>query len=141
MKKQIRHLAEIIFEEQDSNLIIIAARAFMRKTLLSIHLTHYFIMEGKNSYFSMKLPSRRLMRYLLFINTNIALEKIKQDNLSDTELDKLARTSSKLNRLPLSIYDGSTFSVETIIEKVLELKNTNGFDLLFIDYLQLLKLQ
>jgi len=139
MEREIRQLAEIIYGERGSNLVVIAARPFMGKTMLSIRLTHHFIMEEKaTAFFSMKLPSNRLMRYLLFINTNIELEKIKQGSLSDMEQSKINKASSNLSRLPLSIYDGSTFSVETIKEKAFELKNTTGLDLLFIDYLQLL---
>ncbi len=139
MEKEIRQLAEIIYGERGSNLVVIAARPFMGKTALSLHLTHHFIMEEKTTaYFSMKLPSSRLMRYLLFINTNIDMEKIKQDCLSDTELSKLTEASSNLSRLHLSIHDGSSFSVETIKEKALELKKTKGLEVLFIDYLQLL---
>jgi len=139
MEKEIRQLAEIIYREKVSDLVVIAARPSMGKTLLSIHLTHHFITEEKaTAFFSMKLPSNRLMRYLLSINTNIEVEKIKQGRLSAKELSKITEASSNLNRLPLNIYDGSTFSVETIKEKALELKNTTGLDLLFIDYLQLL---
>ena len=139
MEKEIRKLAEILSGEKGSNLAVIAARPSMGKTTLSLHLTHHFIMEGKaTAYFSLKLPSNRLMRYLLSIKTNIEVEKINQGRLSAKELSKMTEASSNLSRLPLSIHDGSALSVETIKEKALELKNTNGLDLLFIDYLQLL---
>ncbi len=140
MKKEIRQLAEILSGEKVSNLVVIAARPSIGKTLLSLHLTHHFIMEGKaTAYFSLKLPNNRLMDYLLSINTNIEVEKIKQGRLSAKELSKLTEASSNLSRLPLSIHDGNTFSLKTIKEKALELKNTTGLDILFIDYLQLLR--
>ena len=139
MEREIRQLAEIIYGERGSNLVVIAARPFMGKTMLSLHLTHHFIMEEKTTaFFSMKLPSNRLMSYLLSINVNIGMEKIKQGRLSAKELSKMTEASSNLSRLPLSIHDGSTLSEETIKEKALELKNTTGLDVLFIDYLQLL---
>lgn len=140
MKKEIRQLADIIYEEQGSNLVVIAARPLMGKTSLSLHLTLHYIVEKKaTTYFSLKLSGSILKRYLLSISAGIEADKIKQDRLSSKDLDKMADTKNCLTGAPLTIHDEGAFSVEEIRLKAIEQKNRTGLDVLIIDYLQLLR--
>ena len=140
MVKEIRQFAKMISEEQSSKLILIAARPFMGKTLLALHLVHHLITKEKKAtaYFSIKLPANILRQYLFCIEANIETRKLELNNLSADDLDKMAEAAAFLYEAPLYIYNSGTFSVEEIREKALDQKIETGLDAIFIDYLQLL---
>ncbi len=140
MEKEVRQLADLIYEEQGSNLVVIAARPLMGKTSLSLHLAHRYITGKKaTTYFSLKLPGNSLKRYLSSIYASIEADKMEQDELSAKDLDEMAVAEKYLSGGPLTIHDQGTCTVEDIRLKAIEQKNRTGLDVLIIDYLQLLR--
>lgn len=126
---------------QESDLVIIAARPSMGKTTLALNMAHHIAVKEKKpaAFFSMEMSKDQLAQRLLCAQAHIDSQNLRRGLLSQEEWQKLTRAVGPLSVAPLYIDDTPSLSAMEIRAKARRLKAEKGLDLVFIDYLQLMR--
>lgn len=128
---------------QKSDLIILAARPAVGKTALALSLAHNTALKFSQSValFSLEMSKEQLAQRLLSMDAGVDQQRMRTGYISDAD-DEWTRISMSMGRLSeSSIYIDDTAGI-TLMEmrsKARRLKADRGFDLLIVDYLQLMQ--
>lgn len=124
---------------QDGNLIVIAARPSMGKTVLAENIARNAAKLGKKVHFqSYEMVQREIVMRGAAAEMGIDFGNMKQCQMTRQDYDKLGKFTAQLGRWNLSI-DTAILSVEEISLMAADKKLNNGLDLLIIDHLHLVK--
>jgi replicative DNA helicase len=133
---------------QSSDLIIIAARPSMGKTALSINLAlnaaknnHFKETKRFNSvgFFSLEMSAEQLSTRILSMAVETSSVKLKTGFIDESQYNQLRIKSEELTKLDLFIDDTPALSISSIRTRARRLKRQKALDILFIDYLQLIR--
>ncbi len=127
---------------QPSDLIILAARPSVGKTSLALSLAHNTAMRFSQSVaiFSLEMSKEQLAQRLLSMDAGVDQQRMRTGYISDAD-DEWSHISLSIGRLSeASIYidDTAGISLLEMRSKARRLKAERGFDLLMVDYLQLM---
>lgn len=128
------------FERQE--LMIIAGRPSMGKSAVSMNLALATAIKGKSkvAYFSIEMSKKQCFQRIAAALCKISMNKIKRSNLNEEEFSKVKNTIEKLSNYNFKLYD-SVLYLEDIKSECHRLKENEGLDVVFIDYLQIIGLQ
>ena len=137
-----------------SDLIIIAGRPSMGKTALGTNIAFNCAIKyqeekdefqnkkiidgGKVAFFSLEMSSEQLATRILAEQTKISGDKMRKADLSKSDFNKIAKTSSDLESLNLIIDDNPVLTIPTLRSRARRLKRLHDINLIIIDYLQLM---
>jgi replicative DNA helicase len=128
---------------QKGELIVIAARPSMGKTALALNIALNMAVKEEHSigFFSIEMSRVSLMMRLLAIKAGLNLRALMsaKPHLSQKEWEKLDLGSAELGRSRLFIDDSPSLSIVEMKTRARRLKNEKGLDIVFVDYLQLMK--
>lgn len=123
-------------------LYFIAGRTGLGKTTLGINALFSAASSGRHCiFFTVEMPDWQIARKLLSLTSRINGTKIDVGDLSDEEMDLLVDGAKRLHDSPILIDDGFRSSLEKIEITCRSLKRQRKLDLVFIDYIQQLKVQ
>lgn len=121
------------------DLIILAARPAQGKTAFMLSsLLNVLLQDISVGIFSLEMSGEQLVNRLLSLYTGISHSKLRQNNLNDVELQKLAKAEGKLEKMPLYIDDTPSLNIRDLRSKATIMKKKYGIKFLCIDYLQLM---
>ena len=125
---------------QPSDLIIIAARPSMGKTAFAMNIAeNAAVLDGKVvGVFSLEMSREALLMRMLASHAQVDSKDLRQGFLTKEDMRKLTRATEDLSRSKLYIDDSPSISVSEMRAKARRLKQTEGLDLLIVDYLQLM---
>jgi replicative DNA helicase len=125
---------------QPSDLIIIAARPSMGKTAFAMNIAeNAAVLDGKVvGVFSLEMSREALLMRMLASHAQVNSKDLRQGFLTKEDMRKLTRATEELSRSKLYIDDSPSISVSEMRAKARRLKQTEGLDLLIVDYLQLM---
>jgi len=125
---------------QPSDLIIIAARPSMGKTAFAMNIAeNAAVLDGKVvGVFSLEMSREALLMRMLASHAQVNSKDLRQGFLTKDDMRKLTRATENLSRSKLYIDDSPSISVSEMRAKARRLKQTEGLDLLIVDYLQLM---
>src|SRR5271169_4472531 len=125
---------------QPSDLIIIAARPSMGKTALAMNIAeNAATKDGKVvGVFSLEMSREALLMRMLASCAQVDSKDLRQGFLTKEDMRKLTRATEELTRSKLFIDDSPGISVSEMRAKARRLRQTEGLDLLIVDYLQLM---
>jgi len=125
---------------QPSDLIIIAARPSMGKTAFAMNIAeNAAVLDGKVvGVFSLEMSREALLMRMLASHAQVDSKDLRQGFLTKDDMRKLTRATENLSRSKLFIDDSPSISVSEMRAKARRLKQTEGLDLLIVDYLQLM---
>ena len=137
-----------------SDLIIIAGRPSMGKTALGTNIAFNCAIKykeekdefenikivdgGKVAFFSLEMSSEQLATRILAEQTKISGDKMRKAELSKNDFNKIAKTSSDLEKLNLIIDDNPVLTIPALRARARRLKRLHNISLIIIDYLQLM---
>ena len=125
---------------QPSDFILIAARPSMGKTAFALNVALQAAMkEHTIAFFSLEMSKEQLGHRLLSTYTQIDSLRLRSGEISDEELRDVVHAVDKLSGLKFFIDDTPGISVMEMRSKARRLKNEQGLDIIFIDYLQLMQ--
>ena len=126
-----------------SELIAVAGRPGMGKTDFVVQLLVNAAREENCpvAYFSLNLSSDRITRKLISSLGRISNYNLMRGELNDEDWPNLTTAISLLTQIPLFIDDSVSMTIETLKEKVLEVKKEKKIGVVVIDSLQHLVLQ
>jgi replicative DNA helicase len=130
----------------NSDLIILAGRPSMGKTALATtiafnaakaHLDQK--VEGAGVlFFSLEMSSEQLATRLLASETQVASDKIRRGELTNTCFEKFIEVSRDLENMNLFIDDTPALSISALRSRARRIKRQHDIGFIIIDYLQLL---
>lgn len=131
-------LDKVLYGFDNSDLIVVGGRPAMGKTgfMLSVAINmaeqHIPVL-----FYSFEMSKTQVVKRIISIVTNIALDKIRSGGLGRQELDKLKKAMAVVCSYPIYINDSDKWSIEDFCKKVIEDVEKNNARVIFIDYLQL----
>ncbi|RMF37101.1 MAG: replicative DNA helicase [Alphaproteobacteria bacterium] len=138
-----------------SDLLILAGRPSMGKTSLATNIAfniakRHATGEGSDGgaqtvnggvvgFYSLEMSAEQLAARIISEQAEIPSEQIRRGELTEEEFRRLVDVASQLHQMPLYIDDTPALSVAALAARARRLKRTSGLDVLFIDYLQLVR--
>lgn len=119
-------------------LVTIAARPAMGKSLLGQNIAEWVAIKGKNvAIFSLEMSTDEIGVRMLASQSRVEHDKITRGALSADEWARVEAAQKTLAKLPIYAVEG-TANVTELRARARRLQRRDGLDLLIIDYLQLL---
>jgi replicative DNA helicase len=127
---------------QGSDLVIIAGRPSMGKTVLAVNMAEHVVIKSKLPvlFFSMEMPGEAIVMRLLSSLCRIDQSRIRTGKLEDEDWPRISSTVSMLSDAPLYIDDTPALSPAELRARARRLqKETGKLGLIVVDYLQLMQ--
>lgn len=139
----IKGLDTMLSGFQNTDLIIVGARPGVGKSSLITTIAqniHVLKPEAVIVIFSLEMSRKQLIQRLLSGFGRIPLQKLVSGNLSLQEWARLIYANSILAKCNIYIDDKSAITIDHVYEVLSDIKSQTGrLDLVFIDYLQLMR--
>ena len=128
----------------DSELVILAARPSMGKTALALNMVEHIAIDERGParptlLVSLEMSAIELGDRLLCSRARVNGHRLRNGQLSSSELSKLIATASDVSRAPLFIDDSPSRNMTEIAATARRLKRRENLALLVVDYLQLIE--
>lgn len=122
------------------NLIILAARPSVGKTALAINMALAALTSLKKvGFISMEMTGEEISLRMLSILTEIDAYRLKTASITSDEWNRVTQESARLVQFPLHVEERGSLSSYDIKSLARELQREKGLDILFVDYLQLMR--
>ena len=125
---------------QNSDLLILAARPSMGKTALAINFAiNACVQDKKVGFFSLEMSAEQIAIRMLAVYSGIAISNLKTGYVEEGKYNLIKECSKKISEMPMFIDDSPDLTIANIRSRARKVKKQYDIDILFIDYLQLLK--
>jgi len=113
----------------------------MGKTAISLMLSKYPVLfQNKRClYFSLEMPAKRLSDRIISLETSINSENIQSNNLNQAERSAIYDVLERYYNANFFVNDESSLTIEQIKSIAIMENRKNKIDIIFIDYLQLIR--
>jgi replicative DNA helicase len=124
-----------------SEFIVIAARPSMGKTALCLNISQHVGIKTDFTvgFFSLEMAKEQLILRLLCAEAQIDLKKVRTGFIGEREFERLKLAAEALSQARIFVDESAALSVMEMKAKARRLKMEQGLDLLFIDYIQLMR--
>ncbi|WP_340690331.1 replicative DNA helicase [Hydrogenobacter thermophilus] len=124
-----------------SDLIIVAARPGMGKSSFMLSMAVNMAMEEKVPVviYSLEMSKEQLTMRALSMLSGIPLQNLRRGFIKEEERNRLISSALELSSYNIYIDDTPTLSTTDLRIKTRKLKKEKGVEVVFIDYLQLLR--
>jgi replicative DNA helicase len=123
------------------DLVVVAGRTGVGKTgfMLSIAVNLAFKMEVPVAIFSLETSKFQLVLRMLSILSGVSLRDLRTGFLSDEVWSDVVLVGTELAQSPIYIEDSPRLTIAELREKSKRLREEKGVEVIFVDYLQLLR--
>lgn len=121
------------------DLIVVAARPSMGKTLLALNITDNLSVKNKVLLFELEMNEEALGHRMLANKTKINSTRIRRGNLSDTQWATISKHSNNISSRNLFVDTNMNSTVFDIKRKAKRVKMQHGLDCIIIDHIGLIK--
>lgn len=125
----------------NSDLIIIAGRPAMGKTALALNIATNaaYSNDAKSvAFFTLETSAQNLTQRLISSIAHVESNKFRSGHFSQEEWMKVSAAGGELTETKLVIDDKSAININKLKERCYEIKDEQGLDMIFVDYLQLM---
>ncbi len=124
-----------------SEFIVVAARPSMGKTALCLNISQYAGLKTDYSvgFFSLEMAKEQVMIRLLCAEAQLDLKKVRTGFIGERDFEKLKLSAEALSRSKIFIDESPALTVMEMKAKARRLKMEQNLDLVFIDYIQLMR--
>jgi len=126
---------------QKSEMIIVAARPSMGKTALCLNISQYVGMNTDYAvgFFSMEMAKEQIVVRLLSADSQLDIRRVRTGFVSEREFEKLKLSAEALARARIFLDETPGLTVMEMKAKARRLKLERNLDIIFIDYIQLMR--
>ncbi|HOW44975.1 MAG TPA: replicative DNA helicase, partial [Candidatus Aminicenantes bacterium] len=128
---------------QNGDLVVFAARPSMGKTALALNIAvHLAIKEEKSvAFYSIEMSRQQVLMRMLAIHARVSMAAIRtgRPSLTKKEWGDLELAASELQKARLFVDDSASLSIVEMKARARKLKAEKNLDIVFVDYLQLMK--
>jgi len=143
LKTDLTELDNMTAGFHPGDLIVIAARPSMGKTALGLNVASRMAIKYEKTvgFFSIEMSRTQIIMRLLALEGRVSMAALRtgRPRLTQKEWADLELAASNLGRAGLFIDDSPSLSIVEMKTRARRLKNEHGLDIVFVDYLQLLK--
>jgi replicative DNA helicase len=133
-------LDKIVKPLKGGDLVIIAGRPGMGKTVLMMDIIGVSCEEGPTLVFSLEMPRLQLYERLAASQSQISYDRIQSGELTDEDWGKFAMGMNKIHGWQLEIDDRGALSPAQIRAKTRKFKRKYGsIKAIFVDYMQIMQ--
>ncbi|SFC05044.1 replicative DNA helicase [Tropicimonas isoalkanivorans] len=138
-----------------SDLLILAGRPSMGKTSLATNIafniakayrrgaltdgTEGTVNGGVVGFYSLEMSAEQLAARVLSEASEVPSELIRKGDMTEDEFRRFVAAAKQLEACPLFIDDTPALPISQLAARARRLKRTHGLDVLFVDYLQLVR--
>jgi replicative DNA helicase len=124
-----------------SEFIVIAARPSMGKTALCLNISQYVGQQTDYAvgFFSMEMAKEQIVIRMLSADSQLDIKRVRTGFVSEREFEKLKLSAEALSRARIFLDETPGLTVMEMKAKARRLKIENNLDLVFIDYIQLMR--
>lgn len=125
----------------NSEFIVIASRPSMGKTALGLNISHYVGVKTDYSvgFFSLEMAKEQIVIRLLCAEAQLDIKNVRTGFIGDREFEKLKLSAEALSRARIFLDETPALTVMEMKAKARRLKMEQSLDLLFVDYMQLMR--
>jgi len=136
-----RDLDTITAGMHPSEFIVVAARPSMGKTALCLNMSHHIGTRTDYSvgFFSLEMSKEQLITRLLCSEANVDIQKVRGGYVGEGEFKRLGKAAEVLAEARIFVDESAALSVMEMKAKARRLKMEQGLDIVFVDYLQLMR--
>jgi len=138
-------LDELTSGLQPGEMIIVAARPSMGKTALALNLAEQIAMGGGPgggrspvAFFSLEMSRQTVAQRVLCAHSGVDSHKLRRNQLSEDDYERLMRSSGQLSEAPIFIDDTPGMTIMQLRARARRLAAQHGVRCVIVDYLQLL---
>lgn len=126
---------------QKGDLIIAAGRPSMGKSAFCTSIASFIAVEEKIpvAIFSLEMSKEQIMQRFLCSQAKVEVNRVRTGFLAPSEWPVLTSAAGKLSEAPIYIDDTPAMSIFEIRAKARRLKAHHNIQVIFIDYLQLVR--
>lgn len=125
---------------QPKRTYIVGARPGMGKSLMGLNLATH---AAKNGYqtvlFSVEMPVEEVAARIIASEAQVPLSQVITRRMDKDTAAKVQEFEAEFRHWPLTAYEKPSVTIEYIASQLRAIKRNKGLDVVFIDYLQLLK--
>ena len=138
-----------------SDLLILAGRPSMGKTSLATNVAFNIAKAYKKGalpdggegavnggcvgFFSLEMSAEQLAARVLSEASEVPSEQIRRGDMTETEFRRFVEAAKALESCPLYIDDTPALPISQLAARARRLKREQGLDVIFVDYLQLVR--
>jgi replicative DNA helicase len=125
----------------NSEFIVIAARPSMGKTALALNISQYAGLKTDYTigFFSLEMAKEQLMVRLLCAEAQLDIKKVRTGFIGERDFEKLKLSAAALSSAKIYVDETPALTVMEMKAKARRLKMEQNLDLVFIDYIQLMR--
>lgn len=125
----------------NSEFVVIAARPSMGKTALCLNMSQHL---GVNTdyavgFFSLEMSKEQLAMRMLCSEAAVDLQKVRSGRIGEADFQKLQRASEVFSQANIFIDETPAISIMEMKAKARRLKMEKHLDIVFVDYMQLMR--
>ena len=140
IKTGFKHIDYMLGGLKPQQLIIIAARPSMGKTALALNMTRNMAMDNVPvGYFSLEMSKDELVNRLMCTDSEVDSKKMEQGRVNDLEWKKITRSVGHISEMGIYINDEAAITLGSMKAKARKMIHDNNIQVLFVDYLGLMK--
>ena len=126
---------------QPAELVILAARPSMGKTAMGLNISHHVGLKTDKGvgFFSMEMSEAQIVTRLLCAEAQIDLQKVRTGYLSERDFEKLKLAGEALSAARIFIDESAALTIMEMKAKCRRLKMEQKLDIVFVDYIQLMR--
>jgi len=122
----------------NSDFIVLAARPAMGKTALMINMV--ITSDCPTGVFSAEMGSTQIGERMLAISSGVEAQKLRKGTIDTEDFSKMVTSCNNLSKKDIWINDKPAPTLDEIVNQARQWKLDNNIQLIFIDYLQRIKL-
>jgi replicative DNA helicase len=136
-----RYLDNLTSGFHPSELVILAARPSMGKTALALNISHHVGLKTEMAvgFFSMEMAKEQLAIRLLCAEAQLDIKRARTGFINDREFEKLKLAGEAFSRARIFIDESPALTVMEMKAKCRRLKMEQRLDIVFVDYIQLMR--
>lgn len=143
LKTDIYELDDMTGGFQQGDLIVIAARPSMGKTALGLNVAASMAVKYNKAvgFFSIEMSKHQIMMRLLSLRAEVDMSALMtgRKHLNQNEWSALELAANELGNANIYIDDSPSLSIIEMKTRARRLHRERGLDVIFVDYLQLMK--
>ena len=119
----------------------VAQDVIVHNTALALSLAHNSALRfgRKIAIFSLEMSREQLAARMLSMDAGVDQQKLRTGNINDEEWDRISESVGRLSEADIYIDDTPGITMVEMRSKARRLMMEHGFDLLIVDYLQLMQ--
>ena len=124
-----------------SEFVVIAARPSMGKTALGLNISQHVGLRTDYSvgFFSMEMAKEQIVIRMLCADAQLDIKRVRTGFISEREFEKLKMSAENLSRAKIFLDETASLTVMEMKAKARRLKMEQHLDIVFVDYIQLMR--